>query len=228
MENNNIEELARIASGLKLADDYETALAAQPENIRSSTRMQKIIAFLKDNGSATLKDVAMALYGRPDTASVNQLVKALKQAGIIEDTGLVTPKLEKPPVNAPGVKGRPKVTNDEIKMLGGGALRKFAKGQTDFTPEEINFITQLYNAATAISDEELAEISKNEIDEAMVIPSGRVEHLAHTLENVWIMGTGRNPIDFQSMAQSLVNDMFDEPSVGEINESRWDKLAGLI
>jgi hypothetical protein len=228
METNNIEELARIASGLKLADDYETALAAQPENIRSSTRMQKIIAFLKDNGSATLKDIAMALYGRPDTASVNQLVKALKQAGIIADTGLVAPKVEKSAVNAPGVKGRPKVTNDEIKMLGGGALRKFAKGQTDFTPEEIDFITQLYNAATAISEAEIAEVSKNEIDETMISPDNRVDHLAHTLENVWIMGTGRNPIDFQSMAQSLVNDMFDEPSVEEINESRWNKLAGLI
>jgi len=176
METNNIEELARIASGLKLADDYEAALAAQPENIRSSTRMQKIIAFLKDNGSATLKDVAMALYGRPDTASVNQLVKGLKQAGIIADTGLVAPKMVKTTINAPGIKGRPKVTNDEIKMLGGGALRKFAKGETDFTPEEIDFITQLYNAATSISESELAEITS------------------------------------------------EEP----INESRWNKLAGLL
>jgi hypothetical protein len=176
MENNNIEELARIASGLKLADDYETALAAQPENIRASTRMLKIIAFLKDSGSATLKDIAMALYNRPDTASVNQLVKALKQAGIVADTGLVSPKAEKSPINAPGIKGRPKVTNDEIKMLGGGALRKFAKGQTDFTPEEIDFITQLYNAATAVSEAEIQEITKEET----------------------------------------------------INESRWNKLAGLL
>jgi len=167
METNNIEELARIASGLKLADDYETALAAQPENIRASTRMQKIIAFLKDSGSATLKDIAMALYNRPDTASVNQLVRALKQAGIVADTGLVSPKAEKTPTNAPGIKGRPKVTNDEIKMLGGGALRKFAKGETDFTPEEIDFITQLYNAATAVSESEIAEITKEDsINEA--------------------------------------------------------------
>jgi hypothetical protein len=162
METNNIEELARIASGLKLADDYTTALAAQPENVRSSTRMQKIISFLKDNGSATLKDVAMALYGRPDTASVNQLVKALKQAGIVTDTGLVAPKMVKTTINAPGVKGRPKVSNDEIKMLGGGALRKFAKGETDFTPEEIDFITQLYNAATSVTESELAEVSAEE------------------------------------------------------------------
>ena len=166
METNNIEELARIASGVKLADDYESALAAQPENVRASTRMQKIIAFLKDSGSATLKDIAMALYNRPDTASVNQLVKALKQAGIVADTGLVAPKMVKTTINAPGVKGRPKVTNDEIKMLGGGALRKFAKGETDFTPEEIDFITQLYNAATSVTEAEIQEIiSEDTINE---------------------------------------------------------------
>jgi DNA-binding MarR family transcriptional regulator len=165
METNNIEELARIASGVKLAAGYKEALASQPDNIKNSSRMQKIIAYLEQNETATLKDIAMALYNRPDTASVNQLVKALKQTGIIEDTGLVAPKQVKASVNAPGVKGRPKVSNDEIKMLGGGALRKFAKGETDFTPEEIDFITQLYNAATAISESELAEVSKEEIAE---------------------------------------------------------------
>ena len=159
MEFNHIEEMARIASGVKLADDYETVLAAQPENIRTSTRMQKIIAFLKDNDSATLKDIAMALYGRPDTASVNQLVITLKKVGIVTDTGLVSPKAEKSSVNAPGVKGRPKITNDEIKMLGDGVLRKFAKGQTNFSDEEKDFITQLYNAAINISGEEIDEVN---------------------------------------------------------------------
>ena len=176
MEINNIKEMARIASGVKLADDYETILATQPESIKSSSRMQKIIAFLKNSDSATLKDIAMALYNRPDTASVNQLIITLKKAGIVTDTGLVSPKAEKSSVNAPGVKGRPKVTNDEIKMLGGGALRKFAKGETDFTPEEIDFITQLYNAATSVTEAELDEIVSEEV----------------------------------------------------LNESRWDKLAGLL
>ena len=43
MEINNLKEMARIASGVKLADDYETILATQPESIKSSSRMQKII-----------------------------------------------------------------------------------------------------------------------------------------------------------------------------------------
>jgi hypothetical protein len=163
METNNIEELARIASGVKLAAGYKEALASQPDNIKNSSRMQKIIAYLEQNETATLKDIAMALYNRPDAASVNQLVKALKQTGIIEDTGLIAPKQVKASVNAPGVKGRPKVTNDEIKMLGGGALRKFAKGETDFTPEEIDFITQLYNAATSISEAEIAEVTQEDL-----------------------------------------------------------------
>jgi len=177
METNNIEELARIASGIKLTDDYETALADQPDNVKNSTRMQRIIAFLQQNETSTLKDLAMALYNRPDTASVNQLVRSLKQAGIIEDTGLVAPKKEKSAVNAPGVKGRPKVTNDEIKLLGVNVLRKFAKGETSFTPEEIDFIVQLYDAATGTLDEsEITEVTKED----------------------------------------------------SINESRWNKLAGLL
>jgi hypothetical protein len=159
MEINNLKEMARIASGVKLADDYETILATQPESIKSSSRMQKIIAFLKNSDSATLKDIAMALYNRPDTASVNQLIITLKKAGIVTDTGLVSPKAEKSSVNAPGVKGRPKITNDEIKRLGDGVLRKFSKGGTDFTPEEIDFITQLYNATTNTSEEEIDEVN---------------------------------------------------------------------
>jgi len=159
MEINNLKEMARIASGVKLADDYEDILATQPESIKSSSRMQKIIAFLKNSDSATLKDIAMALYNRPDTASVNQLIITLKKAGIVTDTGLVSPKAEKSSVNAPGVKGRPKITNDEIKMLGDGVLRKFAKGQTNFSDEEKDFITQLYNAATNTSEEEIDEVN---------------------------------------------------------------------
>lgn len=174
MEINNIEE-ARTAKFLKLTDDYEAVLAAQPENVRKSTRMQRIIAFLKDNNPATLKNLAMALYNRPDTASVNQLVNALEKAKIISVIEKTIPD-SNTNKNLPGIKGRPKVTNDEIVKLGTSTLRKFAKGQTDFTPEEIDFITQLYNAATAISESELSEITS------------------------------------------------EEP----INESRWNKLAGLL
>jgi hypothetical protein len=163
MEINNIEE-ARTAKFLKLTDDYEAVLAAQPENVRKSTRMQRIIAFLKDNNPATLKNLAMALYNRPDTASVNQLVNALEKAKIISVIEKTIPD-SNTNKNLPGIKGRPKVTNDEIVKLGTSTLRKFAKGQTDFTPEEIDFITQLYNAATAISEAEIAEVSKEEIAE---------------------------------------------------------------
>jgi hypothetical protein len=47
------------------------------------------------------------------------------------------------------------------------------------------------------------------MEEAMVTPDNRVEYLANALNHVWNMGTGRNKIDLHSMAQSLIDDMFD-------------------
>ncbi len=51
------------------------------------------------------------------------------------------------------------------------------------------------------------------MEEAMITPDNRVDYLENTLDTVWKMGKGNNPIDFKDMAQSLVNDMFDEESV---------------
>ncbi len=51
--------------------------------------------------------------------------------------------------------------------------------------------------------------------EAMVTPDNRVEFLANALGHIWNMGTGKNKIDLHSMAQSLVDDMFDQESMQE-------------
>jgi hypothetical protein len=51
--------------------------------------------------------------------------------------------------------------------------------------------------------------------EAMVTPDNRIEFLANALGHVWNMGTGKNKIDLHSMAQSLVDDMFDQESMQE-------------
>jgi hypothetical protein len=172
MEINNIKEMANIPKGVKLADDYETILATKSE-IRNNGKYMKIINILKDKPPMTNKQIAIAYeeilstdLKRPkksdddiDSASVNRVIIKLKEAGVVIDTGLVSPKAGKSSVNAPGVKGRPKITNDEIKMLGDGVLRKFAKGQTNFSDEEKDFITQLYNAATNTSEEEIDEVN---------------------------------------------------------------------
>jgi hypothetical protein len=170
----NEEDDSRIAGGVELADNYETILATKSE-IRNNDKYMKIINILKDKPPMTNKQIAIAYEEilstndpkRPkksddavDPASINQTIIKLKEAGVVIGTGLVSPKAGKSSVNAPGVKGRPKITNDEIKRLGDGVLRKFSKGGTDFTPEEIDFITQLYNATTSTSEEEMNEISR--------------------------------------------------------------------
>jgi hypothetical protein len=45
-----------------------------------------------------------------------------------------------------GTRGRPKVTNDELKMMGARIALKFAKGDSSYTPEEIEYIQNLYNS----------------------------------------------------------------------------------
>lgn len=46
------------------------------------------------------------------------------------------------------------------------------------------------------------------LQEAKVTPDNRVAYLANALESVWNRGTGNNSIDYNSMAQSLIDDLF--------------------
>jgi len=68
------------------------------------------------------------------------------------------------------------------------------------------------------------------MEEGMVTPDNRVEYLAHALDMVWKRGRGNNSIDFYSLAQSLVKDMFDsEETTPEIPgfEGTRDALDAL-
>lgn len=57
--------------------------------------------------------------------------------------------------------------------------------------------------------------SEELMEEAMVSPDNRVAYLVNALGHVWNMGKGNNTIDFKSLAQSLINDMFDEETTEE-------------
>lgn len=46
------------------------------------------------------------------------------------------------------------------------------------------------------------------LQEARITPDNRVDYLAHALEIVWNRGTGKNTVDYNSMAQSLIDDLF--------------------
>lgn len=63
--------------------------------------------------------------------------------------------------------------------------------------------------------------TSNKITEVKVSTDTRVDFLAHLLQHVWNMGTGKNSIDFTSVAQSAINDMFDD-SINEYSVYQGD------
>ena len=52
-------------------------------------------------------------------------------------------------------------------------------------------------------------IDPSELNEARISPDNRVAYLANVLKSVWNRGTGKNSIDYNDMAQSLISDLFD-------------------
>lgn len=99
---------------------------------------------------------------------------------------------------------------------------KETKNTGAMTPEEEEMVADYereQDAKHALDKEEPME-------EAMVTPDNRVEYLANALSQVWNMGTGNNKIDLHSMAQSLVDDMFDQESMQEglsiPDDIKWD------
>lgn len=66
--------------------------------------------------------------------------------------------------------------------------------------------------APSHEETDAAQVYEEEVEEAMVNPntSDRVSYLENTLDMVWKRGRGNNPIDFKDLAQSIVNDMFDD------------------
>jgi hypothetical protein len=141
-----VAEMANIAKGFKLADNWEEALNALPDSIKNSSRIDRIIRYMKENDIVYLKDAAEAIYNDPDTARVNQQFKTLLQAGVIDQTGHKTPPKYLTKAPSSGILGRPKVSDDAKKMLGRNVAAKYAKGTTNFTEEEKAYITDLYNS----------------------------------------------------------------------------------
>lgn len=56
-------------------------------------------------------------------------------------------------------------------------------------------------------NEEMDFESSNQI-QAKISPDNRVAYLTSALDHVWKMGTGKNSIDYQSLAQSIIDDLF--------------------
>jgi hypothetical protein len=84
--------------------------------------------------------------GYREQQAINQLVNTLEAAGVVEKTGLTKEPMAKSPSVGSGIKGRPAVFNRDILDQGASVIKKFAKGDTNYTPEEIDFIKSLYSS----------------------------------------------------------------------------------
>lgn len=98
--------------------------------------------------------------GVGDTAGLAQAFKALVKFGILEpsegyvqaddETGEIVGDYEfktKAKSENPGAKGRPRVVDAGVKSIGEKIAAKFAKGITDFTDEEKEYIMNLSKVA---------------------------------------------------------------------------------
>jgi len=142
LNNVDLNEMPRIANGLKLADGWEEKWESLPRNIKLGIGFKRIKDYLEaHNGeTVTLKDLALnANPNAKDTANVNQLVRTLKNEGIIEETGYVTPLKPKAEKNPDSLRGRP-AGSGAPKTIEQIIADKFRKGDLNFTPEEKAFL----------------------------------------------------------------------------------------
>ena len=143
IEEMELNEMARISTGYKLTDNWQARYASLPDSIQKSTRYERIVNYLKDNPETAKLQMAMDL-GYREQQAINQLVNTLEAAGVVEKTGLTKEPMAKSPSIGSGIKGRPAVFNRDILDQGAAVIKKFAKGDTNYTPEEIEFIKSLY------------------------------------------------------------------------------------
>jgi predicted ArsR family transcriptional regulator len=145
IDEMELDEMARISTGYKLTDNWQSLFSKLPDSIQRSTRYERIINYLKDNPEAAKLQMAMDL-GYREQQAINQLVNTLEAAGVVEKTGLTKEPMAKSPSVGSGIKGRPAVFNRDILDQGASVIKKFAKGDTNYTPEEIDFIKSLYSS----------------------------------------------------------------------------------
>jgi len=110
-----------------------------------------------DSGIASLQQIATKAFGAgTEQQAVFQPVKRLVNAGVVEQS---TQKYARSPFSgklksftkpeklaSTGKQGRKKEVDDAIRAMGDGIVKKFSRGNTDYTPEEIAYIKDLFKS----------------------------------------------------------------------------------
>jgi hypothetical protein len=151
LAETELDEMARIATYYELTDDYEEAISKMPENKQKSSRYQRVINYLKDNGQGTLKTIADEEFRTSETAAVSPIMSDLVSYGVAQKGDLVSPKQEKPVGD--GTRGRKMSDVGRVKS----ALEKFKAGSSDYTDEERTALQNFIDSISATLKEGLNE-----------------------------------------------------------------------
>jgi len=90
------------------------------------------------------------------------------------------------------------------------------KGVGDYDPKA--------RAASLARLKNMGPKTNEKLKESRISPDNRVPYLDNVLRHVWNMGTGKNKIDYTSLAQSIIEDLFDD----NLKESVLENLVTKI
>jgi hypothetical protein len=148
IEEVSLEEMARIADVYALADGWEEKYKA----MKPSSQTDRVIKFMttpptdEETGEplAATKTNISDEYFNSNQPPANTTVNKLLDAGILVIVGKEKEKQVKAP--STGLRGRKKEIDTILKTVGDDVSRKFARGNTDFTNEEKDYIKALAKA----------------------------------------------------------------------------------
>jgi hypothetical protein len=147
VEENNVNEMARIPVQYKIAD--LSKLDDLSDKVKNSKGVQGIISYLQDKGQAPVAAIAKDQFNRPQQA-INPVVLALTQAGVLDTvggSGVAASRVGKGGEVAPPTTKQ--IIEPEDFLVGGG--EKFDRPANEPSEEEI---AASFAAARAIGDEE--------------------------------------------------------------------------
>ena len=162
LEEENIDELARIAKGFRLADENFDATPYANRRV-SGTSLEDVINYFRENPGADKKSLQTQFnFARPQIS--NAIVNALLDAGVLVKLG-AGGEVEATP--EPGEETAPKATDPEDLFMGGAEdpLSMYfdgepnADGSEDFEPEA-GEIEKAEPSASSMSDEDYEAFMK--------------------------------------------------------------------
>ena len=221
MKEGDIEEMARIAKGFRLADPNFNA--AQYANSRvSGVSMEDIINYFRENPGAE-KSQLQSQFGFVRPQITNAIVNGLLDAGVLVKLG-AGGEVEAPP--APGEEQPEEVTGPEAFLIGNADLSKyFSSDSNDDEGNEEDFNAEEEPTAGEISGQSISTSNMSDEDyEAFMKYSDLKQRLDSTKSNIIKMKRSKGGVagDIRDTSSS------DIERLQVLKKSLQDKIDALV